>query len=92
MDLYAQVLELTVPYFATRADAERFLARQCKHHLKLDPQHLAPEDLWHLARWVEISSGLLFGSQKAGELKAGILALGTTGGPGPTPRGRSVHP
>jgi|GEM_PF-495950 len=75
MNLYHQIVDLSVPYFGSRADAERFISRQCKGHLNRDPEQLSPHDLWNLAKWVEISGDLLLRRGQASELKDKILDL-----------------
>lgn len=83
MSLYHQIVDLSVPYFGTRADTERFLARQCKGHLNVDPERLGPHDLWNLAKWVEIPGDLVLKRGQAGELKDKILNLRKAMGPVP---------
>jgi hypothetical protein len=73
MGLYEEVVEKTAPYLG--ASTQRFLERQCKFHLKVDPHSLGKEHINDLARWVGISASLLIDREKADALKKDILSL-----------------
>ncbi len=55
--------------------AERFILRQIKGHLDIDPEDLSLEHLDKLARWVEISAGLIIDKEKAKELAEKIKEI-----------------
>ena len=73
MSLYDEVVSLGKPYLGMVTD--QFMARQCKFHLKIRPQELSESHLEELARWVEISAGLIMDKEKAKELKDRIVSL-----------------
>jgi hypothetical protein len=75
MTLFQQVIELCTPYFGSPAQAEQFLARQCKAHLNREPTALTPHDLWELSKWAMISGSLVMGKGKSEELSEKILQL-----------------
>lgn len=81
--LFNQVLELSVPYFQSRTQAEVFLVRQCQYHLNCEPKDLAPNHLWNLANWVMTSGTLLIGKAKAEELSDKIREIRKKMGPLP---------
>jgi hypothetical protein len=54
---------------------EKFVARQCQQHVKVDPDQLSRSHLPELARWMEISGGMIMDKAKAKELAARIQAL-----------------
>lgn len=74
MNLYQQIVEIARPYLGIVTD--KFIARQCNSHLKIDPDSLTKSNLMDLARWVEVSGKLVMPAEKAAELKQKILALG----------------
>lgn len=74
MNLYQQIVELSRPYLGIVT--EKFIARQCNSHLKVEPESLSAANLSELARWIEISGKLVMPEAKAVELKQKILGLG----------------
>lgn len=73
MSMYQQVLAAGKPYLGPAA--ESFIARQCKAHLKIEPDQLAGPHLKDLAKWMEIGAGLIMDAAKAGELSRKVAAL-----------------
>lgn len=73
MSLYDEVVGLSKPYLGMAT--EKFVARQCEQHVKVSPQQLSRAELPELARWMEISGGMIMDKTKAKELAARILAL-----------------
>ena len=57
MALYDQVLDLSREYFGL--GAQRFLDRQIRSHLKIEPQELTPNYLEELAKWCFVSGKLI---------------------------------
>jgi hypothetical protein len=54
---------------------ESFLSRQCKSHLKKQPDELMTSDLEALAMWIEIGAGLVMDKGKATELAGKVRVL-----------------
>ena len=73
MDLYERVLVVARPYLGK--NTERFIARQCRHHLNVEPNELSVQHLDELARWCYISSTLVIDEAKAQEFGQKIKAL-----------------
>lgn len=71
--LSEKVVTLSKPYLGPAT--EGFLNRQCTSHLKMDMSGLATVHLRDLAKWVEVSAGLLMDQTKAAELAKKIAAL-----------------
>ena len=65
-DLYLHTLAVCEEYLGDQA--KRFLDRQISSHLGKTPGALLESDMEELERWLLISSGLLFGEQKAREM------------------------
>ena len=72
MSLYDNVVSICKPYLGPAA--EKFLERQCGTHLKVAPQQLSGQHLADLAKWTEVSAGLVMGKDKAAELAQKIKA------------------
>ena len=71
--LATKVLTLSKPYFGPAA--EQFLGRQCKTHLKVEFATLSQANLKDLAKWVELSGGLIMDQPKAAEIAKKIASL-----------------
>jgi hypothetical protein len=54
---------------------ESFISRQCKSHLKKQPDELMAADLEALAMWIEIGAGLVMDKAKATELAGKVKTL-----------------
>lgn len=72
-ELSGQIIELSKDYLGPAA--ERFISRQVTQHLKKEMDSLVPKDLEELAKWVNISAGLLIEKSKAQELADKIKHL-----------------
>ena len=71
-DISDKVLKMTVDYIGPSSKA--FLERQTKAHLNgLEFANLQKGDLPELAKWVNVSAGLLIGKDKASDLMQKIL-------------------
>lgn len=68
-----QVLGLATPYLGPAA--KQFLERQCKAHCGVDFADLAAANIPELAKWINISAGLVIDKAKAEELSNKVLAL-----------------
>ena len=75
MNLYADaVLKLTTEYVGPSAKA--FLERQTRSHMGgLEFGNIDRSNAADLARWVNVSAGLLIGKEKAKELSERILKV-----------------
>ncbi len=71
--LYNEVIAKVTPYLGSHS--ERFVGRQCKAHLKIEPELLTKEHLPELAVWMKISAQLVLDKEKAENLKNSILSL-----------------
>lgn len=71
--LSGQIIELSKDYLGPAA--ERFISRQVTQHLKKDMDSLLSNDLEELAKWVNVSAGLLIDKTKARELADTIKHL-----------------
>lgn len=72
MTLYEKVIDVSKPYLGPAA--EQFIGRQCKSHLKIEPNGLGPGHLKDLAKWVQNSGALIMDAAKAAELAQKITA------------------
>ncbi len=70
MSVYDNVVSICKPYLGPAT--EKFLARQCGTHLKIEPQQLSSQHLADLAKWTEVSAGLVMDKGKAVELAGKI--------------------
>lgn len=61
--LYAQAIRVTEEYLGPAG--ERFLCRQIKEHLDIEPASLKEENLSQLINWLSIAFALLTNNQKA---------------------------
>lgn len=68
-----KLLSVCKPYLGPATDM--FISRQCSHHLKVTLDTIGPAQLPDLAKWVEISAGLIMEAPKAAELAAKIRTL-----------------
>lgn len=68
-----KVVAISQPYLGPAT--ESFLARQCKSHLKTDLAAVTQSQMKELAKWVEVSAGLIMDSAKAAELARKLAAL-----------------
>ena len=73
MALYDTVVQISKPYLGPAA--VKFIERQCKTHLKIDPQALEKTHLSDLAKWMDIGAGLIMEPLKAKELGEKVKAL-----------------
>ena len=75
MDLYERVLVVARRYLGKRA--ERFINRQCRGHLGIEPNMLGNEHLDELARWCYMSGMLIMYHVESQEFGQKIRALKT---------------
>lgn len=73
MALFDEVKNTVSRYIG--AQSEKFIERQCRAHLKVEPGGLNSSHVTELAKWVGISAGLILSQDKADELKRDILKL-----------------
>jgi hypothetical protein len=73
MSLLQDITALSKPYLG--AEAEPFIARQCKTYLNIDPAALEKKHLAALADWVETGAARFVDNAKAKELAAKIARL-----------------
>lgn len=71
--MFDNVVAVCKPYLGDQA--ESFLSRQCIFHLHMPTKDLTKHDLDELARWCEISGGLIIGKDKAKEMRREVEAL-----------------
>ncbi len=76
MELYEQVINEVRPFLPRSEDVGRFVERQCRSHLNIEPAALSAAHLPELARWISISIGLLIPKEKALLLRQNIERLG----------------
>jgi hypothetical protein len=57
------------------SESQRFIDRQCRAHLKVEPQVVNRAHLPELARWVGISAGIILSQDQAEAFKQEILNL-----------------
>ena len=72
-DFYEKALKQCELYLGDRS--KKFLDRQIEAHLSKASDAVAYSDKEELAKWVQISSGLILGATKAQVLAAKIRAL-----------------
>jgi hypothetical protein len=70
---YEQVILEAQPFLSDRT--EDFIARQCREHLRIEPQALGVEQLGDLAHWVHASARLFIAPDKAQALYSKLEAL-----------------
>lgn len=73
MALFDDAKNIASKYIGTQS--EKFLERQCRVHLKVEPGSLSSSQIADLAKWVGISAGLILPRDKADALKQEILKL-----------------
>jgi len=66
------VFEMLNPYFGPQT--ERFLNRQITTHVGKNPFTISNEDKKVLAKWINISAGLLLDEETGAKLSNSILA------------------
>jgi hypothetical protein len=71
--VYEKVITTSKVYLGPATEA--FMNRQCKWHLKKQPEELASTDLEELAKWIEIGAGLVMDKTKATELAGKVRIL-----------------
>lgn len=72
-EFYQQVFALLQPHFGPMT--ARFLNRQINAHIDKDPYTISSADRQELARWIDISAGLLLDDKIAKELAAKIRQI-----------------
>ena len=73
MALYDSAIEAAKPYMGPAA--EKFMTRQIKEHLGIEPANLTVDNLPDLASWCISSGKLVMGEDKAKELADKVKAL-----------------
>lgn len=68
-----QVLSLTTAYLGPAA--KQFLERQCSAHCGVAFSDIGPANIPELAKWINISAGLIIDKGKAEELSNKVLSL-----------------
>ncbi len=71
--MYDQVLGICEKYLSK--DSQKFLDRQIKSHLKKEPGEIVAKDAAELAKWSQVSGGLLVGKTRAEQMANEIVAL-----------------
>ena len=71
--LYQDILNVCEKYLSS--NSQKFLDRQITAHLKKIPDNIGPEDTREIAKWSQVSGGLLLGQSKAEQMAKEILAL-----------------
>jgi hypothetical protein len=71
-DISEKVLKITIDYIGPSSKA--FLERQTRSHMSIEFGDLKRENLPELAKWVNISAGLLLNKDKAAQLSDKIRA------------------
>ena len=72
-DFYNKVFKECEIYF--KENTKEFLDRQIEAHLFKNPDNLDYPDKAELAKWINISAGLIFNKDTARELSDRILSL-----------------
>jgi len=76
MDIFKSVVEITVPYFGL--GAQKFVERQVRVHLGIQPTELTINHLDELAKWCQVSGKLFLQDEKAAnEIRIKVLNLKT---------------
>ncbi len=71
--LYKDILNICETYLS--GNSQKFLDRQITAHLKKSPENIVPEDASEIAKWSQVSGGLLLGQSKAEQMAKEILTL-----------------
>lgn len=71
--VYDQVLGICQKYLSK--DSQKFLDRQIKSHLNKKPADIDAGDTAELAKWSQVSGGLLVGNTRAEQMAKEIVAL-----------------
>jgi hypothetical protein len=73
LDISNELIKLCNEFIG--ATGKTFLERQCKFHLKVDLKNIDKSHLAELAKWCQVSGGLIIGNEKAKILKEKVLSL-----------------
>lgn len=74
MGLSDQILQMSTGYLGPAA--KKFLDRQCKAHLGIDNlDAISPDKIPELAKWINVSAGLIIDKDKAKELSDKVSTL-----------------
>ena len=71
--LYNNIINVAKLYMGPAAEA--FIKRQIKGHLKIEPEMLNNQHVGELARWCQISAGLIMDKEKAKEFGDKVRGL-----------------
>ena len=71
--LYQDILNICEEYLS--GSSQKFLDRQIIAHLKKTPESIVPEDASEIAKWSQVSCGLLLGQSKAEHMAKDICTL-----------------
>ncbi len=71
--IYQDILNICEKYLS--GNSQKFLDRQIIAHLKKIPENIVPEDASEIAKWSQISGGLLLGQNKAEQMAKEIFTL-----------------
>ena len=75
MAIYDKVINEVGHFLPPGEDVTRFISRQCKSHLNVEPEAVTTANLPELARWIGISASLLIPQEKATELRQKIESI-----------------
>ncbi len=73
MEIYDDILEICKKYLSK--DSQKFLDRQIRSHLNKEPRQIDARDAAELAKWSQVSGGLLVGKTRAERMANEIVAL-----------------
>lgn len=73
MNLFEKAKNIAARYMGPQA--ENFILRQVRSHLKLEPDGLKATHISELAKWVGVSAGLIMPKDQANLMKQEILKL-----------------
>lgn len=73
MSIYENASNIISKYLGNQGG--KFLERQCRAHLKVEPVNLTVSHIAELAKWVGLSASLIMARDKADALKSEISAL-----------------
>jgi hypothetical protein len=71
--LFSNIINIAKLYMGPAAEA--FIKRQIKGHLKIEPEMLNNQHVNDLAKWCQVSAGLLMEKEKAREFGEKIREL-----------------
>ncbi len=78
-NLYQDILGICEKHLS--GSSQQFLDRQISAHLKKTPDNITEEDVGEIAKWSNVSGGLIMGQDKAELLAKEIFALVKTDDP-----------